>query len=151
MMLSRFCSAGSDIFQSCIFEEVPYTSDKSGSHLWPQTKDWIKPDSNRTHETPENPLEPRFVCFFHSFIIQKLIQSHSVWALRGEQHGTVAMLQLGCRGNLGVIDAPAFRCRLGNALVFILPPVYGASNTSSGHAKHACPSLTVFWKNLVNI
>lgn len=52
------------------------------------------------------------------------------------------MVQLGCRGNLGVIDAPAVRCRLGNALVFVLPPLYGTSNPSPGHAKHARPSLT---------
>lgn len=99
----------------------------------------LKPNSNITHESPEHPPDPRFVRVFHSFIIQKLIQSHFPWALGGKQRGTVAMLQLGCRGNLGVIDAPAFRCRLGNALVFILPPFYGTSNTSSGHVKHARP------------
>lgn len=60
-----------------------------------------------------------------------------------------------CRGNLGVIDAPAFHCRLGDAPVFILPPFYRAPNTSSGHSKRARPSLTACpfmkKKNLVNI
>lgn len=112
-------------------------------HIWVTSLDLIfdrrpktglkvlhKPGSNMTHESPENPLDPRFARFFRSFIIQKIIQS---------QHCTV---QLGCHGNLGMTDALAFCCRLGLALVFILPPFHRASNTSSGHVKHARSSPT---------
>lgn len=52
------------------------------------------------------------------------------------------MLPLGVRGNLGVIDAPVFHRRPGNAMVFILSPFYRASNTSSSHSNCAHPSLT---------
>lgn len=141
-MLSRFCCGGSDVFHSCIFEALPYTGDKSGSHLWPETKDRNKSSaqaSRKPQTTLSNPT--LYTCF-----TLLLLRDESSPILRGpseRQHGTVAMLQLGCHGNLGVIDAPALCCRLGNVLVFILPPFCGAiihhparSNMLVPHQQH---------------
>lgn len=100
---------------------------KSGSHLGLESQGRIK-SSAQTRQVMSllKPQEtPSIPALFTSFALYCPEINPLPFRVSGGP-GEGRMGRLPCfrwvRGNLGVIDAPVFHCRLGNAMVFILPP-----------------------------